>query len=681
MIIISTSIIIVLTIIIIIIIRSHFGSSQSSPCALLGGAALPRHGFGPVGNPRAPSLLELTARFALSCLAALLVAQVMPHLRSAAASSARCARAVERGFLRPRPVGSRHILVPETIAPRVRTVVSSMALHRDHCRALQLDINTAAVAACRARELQVLSQEDLLHARQTHRAANLAKHSWADVVAARPLPTPSSSRGPLSCPGPSCSPLPPVARSARPVAPDLASHFALDELVQTLKKKEKRDSRLKKRLKVLVDSLFKQQQLGLKVESPPVPAARDSPTVLLGSLPFANDALVLADLPVLPSETRLLDDLGSDPPVFAMVQKPVEVASQPKEEFAVRESFVDKDALDQLRDSLMPMMKSVVTQSFQASNALFEQFLASVAAQQHGRMATLEASLLETQKSMRTLEVENACFAASLRPSVHEPLANVLKPTAAMEQQRRSPVTNVVKPAAERGCSVPVSDEEGFDEEEYAEYYKRSLNAEGADLAFLASPSSRAASTQVSQTSSASIALLASLSAQGSQTTSASIASLTLPLAQAPLDPSASSLSQAAPTTSSSSLSWAQAQLAPQASPRTLAPLISSASSLTQAASTSSALSWTQAQMATLASPLSLSSSASLLTLAAPTSLASSLTQAQKRLLVAEGALSDDVVKMESSSSPKNPAMLDLRSSDVVLKRSSSSSAAPSSII
>ena len=119
-------------------------------------------------------LLVLLADLSLAafCVAGFL----MPHVRSPASRLARHERAVRRGYLAPRPVGSRHILVEDAIAPRVKLVASSLTLHRAHCLAVGRGVHSANVAAAAAKGLGAINQEEYNAARSAHRAANAAKH-------------------------------------------------------------------------------------------------------------------------------------------------------------------------------------------------------------------------------------------------------------------------------------------------------------------------------------------------------------------------------------------------------------------------------------------------------------------------------------------------------------------------
>ena len=102
----------------------------------------------------------------------------MPHSRSAEKARERRDRAVYKGFLVWKPAGSTHVLVPSSLATRVRTVARSLGTHKSHCELLGRSVHFAATAAAQA----PISVAERQHAFRLHRAANRAKHVWADVI-------------------------------------------------------------------------------------------------------------------------------------------------------------------------------------------------------------------------------------------------------------------------------------------------------------------------------------------------------------------------------------------------------------------------------------------------------------------------------------------------------------------
>ena len=123
-----------------------------------------------------PFLLVLLADLSLAAFR--VAGFFMPHVRSPASRLARHERAVRRGYLAPRPVGSRHILLEDAIAPRVKLVASSLSLHRARCLAVGGGVHSANVVVVVAKGLGAINQEEYNTARSAHRAANAAKHAW-----------------------------------------------------------------------------------------------------------------------------------------------------------------------------------------------------------------------------------------------------------------------------------------------------------------------------------------------------------------------------------------------------------------------------------------------------------------------------------------------------------------------
>jgi len=113
----------------------------------------------------------------------------MPGKHSAEKLAIRRARAIDRGFLVPRPPEARHILVPEAIAGRVKAVVASMDLQASH---IDLSGKPATFARQATREARTcLHPTEYKQAMLKHDKANVAKHCWSDVSDSE-LPAPSS---------------------------------------------------------------------------------------------------------------------------------------------------------------------------------------------------------------------------------------------------------------------------------------------------------------------------------------------------------------------------------------------------------------------------------------------------------------------------------------------------------
>ena len=105
------------------------------------------------------------------------VALDMPHLHSKAARERRHCRAVERGFWKPRDPGLKEVVVRSTLAPRVKAIVNSLALHQKYN-------DIAGYASHHARHASyaaalVSPAVDTKQAMSTHRQASRAKHNWS----------------------------------------------------------------------------------------------------------------------------------------------------------------------------------------------------------------------------------------------------------------------------------------------------------------------------------------------------------------------------------------------------------------------------------------------------------------------------------------------------------------------
>lgn len=99
----------------------------------------------------------------------------MPHCHSAAARALRRDRAIRLGFvkLHENP-GTKYVEVQRHLAPRLRAIAASLAVHDDHCRLLGRSVHFAASATACARD--VVGTEAADRAMKLHKAANKAKH-------------------------------------------------------------------------------------------------------------------------------------------------------------------------------------------------------------------------------------------------------------------------------------------------------------------------------------------------------------------------------------------------------------------------------------------------------------------------------------------------------------------------
>eukprot|EP00445_Apocalathium_hangoei_P067200 CAMPEP_0204122682 /NCGR_PEP_ID=MMETSP0361-20130328/8862_1 /ASSEMBLY_ACC=CAM_ASM_000343 /TAXON_ID=268821 /ORGANISM="Scrippsiella Hangoei, Strain SHTV-5" /LENGTH=516 /DNA_ID=CAMNT_0051074039 /DNA_START=137 /DNA_END=1685 /DNA_ORIENTATION=+ len=120
----------------------------------------------------------------------------MPHLRSTSSQVARMARAIERGYLLPKPCGSSFVLVETPVAARVADIARSLEVHRKH----ELLVGTHFHHASRA----TVAASTLVHPAQlradaaAHRCGNSARHRrWLPLEvsyhAAAALPGSSSA--------------------------------------------------------------------------------------------------------------------------------------------------------------------------------------------------------------------------------------------------------------------------------------------------------------------------------------------------------------------------------------------------------------------------------------------------------------------------------------------------------
>jgi len=105
----------------------------------------------------------------------------MPGLRSPGRLAARRARAVARHFVvPPASIAFRRVRVPAEVAPRVKRVAESLALHCEHVKLTGKDIPFARAAAREA--APVVGRAACRVSMRVHDAANVAKHAWADVL-------------------------------------------------------------------------------------------------------------------------------------------------------------------------------------------------------------------------------------------------------------------------------------------------------------------------------------------------------------------------------------------------------------------------------------------------------------------------------------------------------------------
>lgn len=106
----------------------------------------------------------------------------MVHCHSAAALKQRRRRAVYRGYVRVPPRHFSFVLAAKAIAPHVKRMAASVAIHAEHNRMLsergEASCHFARSAALRAASAGVISAEEAYWCLATHREANRAKHDW-----------------------------------------------------------------------------------------------------------------------------------------------------------------------------------------------------------------------------------------------------------------------------------------------------------------------------------------------------------------------------------------------------------------------------------------------------------------------------------------------------------------------
>ena len=103
----------------------------------------------------------------------------MPHTHSPAAAVRRL-RALKKGYLSAKPDAceSKFVLVASSVAPRLKSIAHSLALHDRHDSVAGVHCHYARNAARAARPF--ISDSEFKAASSAHRAANRAKHNGAD---------------------------------------------------------------------------------------------------------------------------------------------------------------------------------------------------------------------------------------------------------------------------------------------------------------------------------------------------------------------------------------------------------------------------------------------------------------------------------------------------------------------
>jgi len=102
----------------------------------------------------------------------------MVHKYSALKLLERRERALRLGYIVATPLGMRHVLVSDEIAPRLKAISASLSAHSRHNKLNGHGSHFARSAALSAAADQLISRPECDQALRTHRAANRAKHSW-----------------------------------------------------------------------------------------------------------------------------------------------------------------------------------------------------------------------------------------------------------------------------------------------------------------------------------------------------------------------------------------------------------------------------------------------------------------------------------------------------------------------
>mmetsp|Transcript_29887 Transcript_29887/g.40411 ORF Transcript_29887/g.40411 Transcript_29887/m.40411 type:complete len:265 (-) Transcript_29887:82-876(-) len=102
----------------------------------------------------------------------------MVHKYSALKLIERRERALRLGYIVAAPLGMRHVLVSDEIAPRLKAISASLSAHSHHNRLNGHGSHFARSAALLAAADKLISKPECDQALRTHRDANRAKHLW-----------------------------------------------------------------------------------------------------------------------------------------------------------------------------------------------------------------------------------------------------------------------------------------------------------------------------------------------------------------------------------------------------------------------------------------------------------------------------------------------------------------------
>jgi len=101
---------------------------------------------------------------------------VMVHKFSAEARARRRARALDRGFLRRRPIGQRFLQVQDSVAAAARPVIRSLELHARHDALVGQVHHNGREASLAAFQAGAINEDELRRSNGVHRAGGRAKH-------------------------------------------------------------------------------------------------------------------------------------------------------------------------------------------------------------------------------------------------------------------------------------------------------------------------------------------------------------------------------------------------------------------------------------------------------------------------------------------------------------------------
>ena len=151
----------------------------------------------------------------------------MPHCHSPEKRRRRHLRAVERGYVRPRPSGCSHVAVPSALQDRVRSMTKSLDLHARHDHVAGRSSHFARAATLAAEAVGGITASEKNDALRIHQAANKAKHAALGPCRRRvgAAPVPADEADDLEVARVHPGPLPSLVPEGRAVSPVFRSRF------------------------------------------------------------------------------------------------------------------------------------------------------------------------------------------------------------------------------------------------------------------------------------------------------------------------------------------------------------------------------------------------------------------------------------------------------------------------